>query len=120
MRTLAVDRDNDIFVGASGSLAMALDLQAVMQACAHALKGIAGEMAFNAGRGLPYFEAVWTGSPNLRVFEDAARQTLAGIEGVTGVPAFDCSVEGNILAYRATISTVYGHGLLTGDMAHGL
>ncbi len=112
-RVLQVDEHNDIFLGPNGSLAIATGLQAVMDACAQAAKTQLGEMVFAVDEGLPNFAAVWNGAPNVSQFEAFLRRTLLEVPDVLSVEAVTVSVSGGVLAYRATISTIYGPGALT-------
>lgn len=108
MRIFAVDKNNDLYLGADGSLAMKNGLLAFMQACEHAMQSLLGEMPFAQGRGLPFKEAVWTGTPDLRLFEESARTLLLSLEGATSISEFYCEVCENTLKYRAVIRSVYG------------
>jgi uncharacterized protein YwlG (UPF0340 family) len=116
MRNLGVDRNNDIYVDASGRLAQSVGLAACMQTCEHVMQAVLNEMTFHQHRGLPYFETVWIGNPNLRLFDSAARKALQGVRGVLSVTAFSSSIEGNVLQYRAAIRTEYGDAALSGDV----
>jgi len=114
MQMLAVDADNDLYLDASGSLARSAELAAVMQACAHAAKAQLGEMIYAADQGIPNFDIVWNGSPNLLQFEAAMRTTLLAVAHVLEVKAFTVTVIGGKVVYSATIRTEYGEGLLNG------
>ena len=87
-----------------------------MQACEHVMQSLAGEMIFAEGRGLPWRETIWTGQPNIRLFETAARRALRTIEGVTSIPALTCAIDGNTLRYQATIATAYGTAEIGGTV----
>lgn len=117
MRIFAVDKNNDLYIGPNGQLAMNADLAAFSQACEHAMQSLLGEMVFATGRGLPYMETVWGSSPNLRLFEDHARRILRGIPGSLGVTAFECENTDNTLTYRASIRSVYGTAAINGEGA---
>lgn len=114
MRIFAVDENNDIHLDASGRLALNTDLAALMQACEHVMQSLLGEMVFSVGRGLPWRETIWTGSPNLRLFENASRNALRTVKGVRSIAEFSCVNEGNVLRYRATIESIYGQGTIGG------
>ena len=116
MRIFAVDKNNDLYRGPDGHMAVNTDLAALTQACEHAMQAILNEMVFCADRGLPYFEAVWADAPNLRAFDDAARGTLSAIRGVVRVTEFSSELSGDALVYRATISTVYGTAEIGGGV----
>ena len=113
-RTLAVDDNNDIFVGADGNIAQATGLQAVLFACEHAAKAQLGEMIYAVDEGMPNFQVVWNGSPNLRQFEASLRATLLAVPDVTGIASVEIDASGAALVYQATIQTIYGTGVING------
>lgn len=124
MRIFAVDENNDMYIAASGQLAVNTALAALVQTCEHSMQSLLGEMVFSTGRGLPYREAVWSGAPNLRLFELSARRTLRNIEGVVAVDSLTYEARDNTLNYQATIRSSYGtftisNGSNSGRKAHG-
>lgn len=112
--TFAVDSDNDLYVGADGSLARASGQAAVLHLCAHAAKTVLNEMVLEQGEGLPYFEAVWVGAPRLPVWEAAFRARILAVADVVSIDSLTLSRAGNVLSYSATISTIYGTGTVNG------
>lgn len=113
-RTLAVDTNNDIFIGIDGSLSIAAARDAVLQACAQAAKAQLGEMIYAIDQGLPNFEAVWNGAPNLNQFEAYLRRNIEAVTDVTGVDSVTITSAAGVLSYVAVIKTIYGPGLLNG------
>lgn len=114
-QTFAVDDQNDLYL-AEGRLAIVTGLEAVKQNAEHAATTILNEMVLAQGEGIPLFEAVWVGVPNIGLFEAALRARLLSVADVTGVVALVTSRDGNVLRYTATISTPYGNGLINGDV----
>lgn len=113
-RSLAVDSNNDIYVGADGSLAVATARDAVLHCCAQAAKTQLGEMIYAVDQGLPNFETVWDGAPKIGLFEAYLRRTLQGVPDVTGVDSVTIDAAGGVLTYVATIKTIYGSGAING------
>lgn len=113
-RVISVDANNDLYIGADGSLAMSTALEAVLQACEQAAKTQLGELMYATNQGLPNFAAVWDGAPNLLQFEAYLRRTLSGVEGVTGIESLSTSIAANKLSYLVTIQTIYGLGAING------
>lgn len=109
----AVNDNNDIFLGKDGNLSIVFDLQGTLQACAHAAKTILGEMIFATNQGLPNFQVVWVGVPNLQQYEAAVRATILAIDGVSEVVSFLADMSDNTLTYTITIRTIYGVGVVT-------
>jgi hypothetical protein len=113
-RVIAVDSNNDLYIGPDGSLAMATALDAVMQAAQQAAQTQFAEMIYAVDQGIPNFAAVWNGAANVSQFEAALRRTLLAVEHVTGISDLSTEVSGNKLSYVATIETDYGPGVLNG------
>lgn len=113
-QTLAVDANNDIYLGEDGNIALIFDLQGTLQACAHAAKTILGEMIFQANQGLPNFQLIWVGVPNTQQYEAAVRATLLEVAGVQEIVSFTYNLTDNNLTYTAVIKTIYGTGTVNG------
>jgi hypothetical protein len=113
-QTLAVNENNDIFRGEDGNIALIFNLAGTLQACAHAAKTRLGEMIFQANQGLPDFELIWVGVPNLQQYESAVRATLLAVAGVKEIVSFTYRLADNNLTYTATILTIYGTGVVNG------
>lgn len=113
-KMIAVDSNNDIYVKNDGNLAINNDLAAVSQNCENAVKAQLGEMIFAVDRGVPNFQTIWNGSPNLAQFEASLRQTILQVEGVLEITDLTTRVDGGILFYIATIQTIYGSTVLNG------
>jgi len=111
---LAVDANNDLYVGANGSLATASQLQAVLQAAQQAAQTQLGEMIYAVDQGVPGFETVWNGAPNLAQFDAFLRRTLLAVPDVTGVESVEIARRNNVLSYVARIQTSFGPGVLNG------
>lgn len=114
-RTFAVDQFNDLVIGQDDRLSIVDGLSAVLQNCEHAAKTILNEMVLAQGEGIPYFEAVWIGVPNLAVWEASFRARILAVADVLSIDALTLGRTGETLTYRATIATVYG----TGEIANG-
>lgn len=113
-RVIAVDSNNDLYIGPDGSLALADGLRAVMQAAQQAAQTQLAEMIYAVDQGLPNFAAVWNGAANVAQFEAYLRRAITDVAGVTGVQDLTTTVSANKLSYRVTIQTIYGPGVLNG------
>jgi hypothetical protein len=113
-RVLAVDENNDLYLGPDGRLALTDGLTAVLQAVQQAAQTQLAEMIYAVDQGVPNFETVWGGAPNLPQFEAYLRRAISGVEGVTGVQDLSTSVSRNRISYRAVIQTIYGAGGVNG------
>ncbi len=113
-QTFSVNEDNDLFLDREGNISISFDLEAVQQNCEHVVKTRLGEVVINTQIGIPYFETVWNGVPNLIQFQAAVRTALLQVDGVLEIVSFDTSVIDDALTYRAVISTIYGQGVISG------
>ena len=111
--TFAVNSNNDLYLNAEGNIAYAYDLTAIIQQCQQAAKTLLGEMVYNTNQGLPYFQTVWTGTPNIAQDTAALRRAFLAVGGVLEVVSLMTSQTNNTLSYTAMIRTIYGNGNFT-------
>lgn len=111
---LAVDTNNDLYLNRTGNIAVSNELLAVIQACEHIAKSQLFEMVLAQERGIPNFETIWRGSPNVAQFEAFMRRNLLTVAGVTEIESLETQVADNTLIYIARIKTIYGIGVLNG------
>ena len=107
-QTFGTNAINDIYTGSNGNLVVDTGQQAVEDACATISKMRLGEALFQTQLGLPMFQAIFNGVPNIATYENALRTTLAGVEGVAKVTVLQLSPVKNTFAYSATIESIYG------------
>lgn len=110
---LAVDTNNDL-ITRNGNLVLNTQLAATMQACEHKAQAMLTEMVLAYDEGMPNFNVVWNGSPNIAQFEAALRVQLLSVPEVIEVVDITTSIIGDTLSYNAVISTTYGIGALNG------
>lgn len=109
-KTFGVNSDNDIFINSTGNLDIQTGIQATLQACAQISKAQLGEMVLAMQEGIPNFQTVWVGVPNLAQFEAYLRTALLAVEGVRNILNLTTGISNNVLSYTAVIETVYGQG----------
>ena len=105
---------NDIYLDMQGNIAMSFDQDAILEECAQVARTILGEMIFNTALGIPYFETVWIGVPNIAQFTSSLRQAFLNVNGVIEVISLITSQEVDTLIYTAIIRTTFGVGTLNG------
>ena len=125
VQTFAVNDNNDLYIDGNGDIAIVYDQQAVLQACQQAAQTLLGEMVLDTNQGIPYFTAVWTGIPNIPVFEGALRAAWLAVPGVTSVQQLDTQyittvipdtdIPTNAVSYSATIATIFGTGEIASE-----
>lgn len=113
-RIFAVDKNNDLYINEQGMLAINTGLQSVLQNCEHAAKAQLNEMVLNYDQGVPNFQTIWNGSPNIAQFRAGLRRAILAVEGVTNIDSLEITVSNNVLSYSAIIATIYGPGILNG------
>jgi hypothetical protein len=99
---------NDLYLNSANNLQVDTGLQALIDICLNVTKALLGEMVLTVNNGLPYFQVVFVGSPNIAVFQAYLVNALNGIDGVNLVQNVSMSLNGNVLSFTATIETIYG------------
>lgn len=115
-KTFANNANNEWYVGPDGNLVMLTGADAVAGICARVAKTRLGEMILNIDRGIPNFQTVWVGAPNIPQFEAALRQAIMRVPGVTEILDLDTTISNNVLSYTMTILTPYGTRAVSGQL----
>ncbi len=113
---IAVDINNDIFVDSNGNLATVRNLDCVSQTIAAAVETQLGELIFNTTAGMPNFQTIWSGSPNIAQFQSALRTIILGVTGVVEVLSITTNIIESVLTYTAVIATIYGQYVLSQEV----
>ena len=112
-QSLGLNSSNDLYLNSSGNLQVDTGLQALIDVCLNVSRALLGEMVLTINNGLPYFQAVFTGNPNLAIFQAYLISALNNIDGVNSVQNVNMSLNANVLSFTATIDTIYGPTTLT-------
>lgn len=115
-KTLATDENNDLYLDADGNIAVFSGLAAVQNICLNASKAQLGEMPLYTAQGIPNFESVWNGVPNLPQFEAALRVTLLSVPNVVSIESLDTQLSQNTVRYTARINTTFGSSVVNGGL----
>lgn len=113
VQTFAGNENNDIYIGDDGNLAVLHNEEAVLDACATAVKAQKGEMIYKINSGMPNFQTIWSGHPNLLQFQAALRTVLLAVSGVVDIVSVESSIENNELSYSVKIQTIYSNQVRT-------
>jgi hypothetical protein len=100
---------NDVYLLPNGNLALGQGLAAVENGCANAAKLQLGEAVLQTGLGIPNFQAVWVGTPNIAAFQQYLRKALSNVPGVVRVVSLTTKVANNALSYVAQVESIYGN-----------
>ncbi len=114
IKTIQTGINNDLVLTPSNSIGVSTDLEAVIQICEHVVKTMLGELILQGDQGVPNFQLIWNGAPNIPQAQNAIREALLSVEGVTTVTQLTAFVQNNTLYYNATIQTIYGEASLGG------
>lgn len=112
MITILTDSNNDIQINDSYSVTMATGIDAVKASCEYAVKTMMGELILQGDDGVPNFQLIWNGAPNIAQAENAIREVLLKVDNVTGVSEISAFAQNNVLKYSATITTTFGEAQL--------
>ena len=112
MKTIHTATNNDVYIAPSGQMAIATELTALMDVCEKTAQTMLGELILQGDEGIPNFQIIWNGAPNISQAEAALREALMGVDGVIDIPELSAFVEANIFKYNATIKSVYGIGVI--------
>lgn len=113
---------SDIYLNSEGNISISYDQDAVLEACAQAARTLLGEEVLDTETGIPFFETVWVGAPNIQQYTAALRSAFLAVAGgdvVTDVTSLITSQNGDIFYYSAVIKTIYGSGTVTGSTGNG-
>jgi len=114
--TLGINDDNDLYLGVDGNIVMKTDIEAVRDICLNVARTQKGELIYNTDQGIPNFETVWRGNPNLIQFENALRENLAAVEGVKQILDLGLARSGDVLNYKVLILTIFGEVVINGSV----
>lgn len=104
MITLATNENNDIFLNASGNLAMAEGKEAMANIATNKVRTLYKETPLDQQAGIPYFDVVFNRF-DIDLFKQFLFQEIETIEGVRGAGDFSYSTDNNVLKYQATFTT---------------
>lgn len=104
------DANNDLTLNSRNDISMVSGLNACLQSCESAVSTILGEKIYNQNEGIPAFEIIWNGTPNLVQARLAIISTIEKVDNVLEVSNFDFIATDNEFKYTATIKTTFGLG----------
>lgn len=112
MRSIATNESNDIFLDANNNLAIAGEDLAMMQTIRHAVLTTAGELQLDVKAGVPYFETVFTDTPDLDTFRQEVQRAAQQVEGVEKVSDFEMQVQNKVLRYSFKVTLNNGREVI--------
>lgn len=103
----AIDNNNGFLVE-ENQLVLLEDKEAIAVNATTSVQTLLGEEPFLQDVGMPNFETVWEGSPNIPDFERSLRDTLSQVNGISLVGNFIYSLNNNELEYSIDVLTTFG------------
>lgn len=127
MQTLSANINNnikgvaydDLYLNTDNNISLSFDIQAALEACAQAAQTLLGEMVLNIDQGIPYFQTIWVGIPNIQQFTGALRTAFLAVPNVVEVVSLIALQQNNTLSYSAIIRTAFGVGDLSDEIVAG-
>src|SRR5262249_7007802 len=118
--TLLLDRDAwDLVVDAYGDIAAAQAPYAIEQDVASAIRLFAGELWYDAAKGIPYFEEVLGHSPPLSVLKSLIEQAALSVPKVATARAYVTLTRDRIVYGQVQITTTAGQQLTVTEVFMG-
>ena len=114
MITITTNKNNDIFVDATGNLATKNDIEALANVSVHTVLTALGEPEFNQTDGIPYFQTIFTDTPQIELFQAAIISALESLESVQRVSDFEYTQNNGVFSYSLKEHTIYGDIVLNG------
>ena len=97
-KTFATNESNDIYLGTNSNLMIASGIDAVLGACRTSVQARLGEMTLQTGLGVPYFQTVFNGNPNIPQIEAAIISVLQAVEGVEKITNLSVVISQGIMS----------------------
>lgn len=111
---IAINQGNDVYMDTTNNIAMATGIIAVEQAAQTASLAQLGEMILFTLSGMPSFQSIWVGTPNMGLYQAALVAAIQNIFGVVSVTSIEISTKGDVMSYTAEIETIYGSTVING------
>ena len=116
MSIFAINSDNGFLV-TGGTINRLTGIEAVLVNCQHEAQVLRGEDPFDKNRGMPNFEEIWAGQPNVLQFEFSLRNVLSVVKDVDSLSNFKADISSNVLDYEITINTPFGSDSISGSVS---
>ncbi len=114
MKTIATDKNNDLFIDAGGSIAIVSDIDALANISKNAVLTNRGELTYNVQFGIPYMNTIFADVANTDIFQASIIQTLESLDGVERISSFAFEINNGIYSYQVEETTEFGTVVLNG------
>lgn len=113
-KTFGVNANNDLYIGTDGNLVIDSGVKAIEESCQSAVQAQAGEMTLATNNGMPNFQAIWVGVPNVAQFQASLRKIISTIPGVVRILDLRTNIAKDVLAYQLVLLTTEGQIIVDG------
>ena len=119
MKTLLLDRTTwDLCLNTTGNIAVASEPYAIAQDVASAVRLFRGELWYNTGPGILYFEKILGRAPPLGVLKSAISKAAMTVPEVASVKVFVSAAEGREIIGQIQVTDTGGTTtVLTGSLS---
>lgn len=119
MKTLLLDRATwDLTLNTTGNIAVASEPYAIAQDVASAVRLFRGELWYDTGPGIPYFEQILGRAPPLGVLKSAISKAALTVPEVASVKVFVSAAEGREIIGQIQVTDTGGTTtVLTGSLS---
>jgi hypothetical protein len=114
MKTIGIDKNNDIFLDETGNLAIKKDLSAMGDIFVNKSQTNRGELPYNTEKGIDFFNTVFSSPVYPDLFQNQLLTELEDTEETQRVDNFDGRIEDGVFVYSVDIQTSYGKVSLNG------
>lgn len=114
MKTIGIDKNNDIYIDNAGNLAVKKDLAAMGDIFINKSQTNRGELSYNENKGIDFFNTVFSSPTYLDLFQNQLITELETTGNTQRVVNFDGENKNGVFEYSVDIQTDYGKVSLNG------
>lgn len=114
MKTIGINENNDIYLDKSNNLGVKNDLSAMGDIFVNKSQTNAGELIYNATKGIDFFNTIFSSPVYLDLFQNELLSQLEDTEETQEVTNFQAEINNGVYAYSVDIQTSYGRLSLNG------
>ena len=107
MRTLKTNGNNDIYIE-KRDLAIAEGKEAIGYVAKNRVCTLQGEHQYDLSEGIPYFDVLFGGRPDIDLFRFYLQKELLKVENVHAIKSLETNIESDVLSYTAELQTTEG------------
>jgi hypothetical protein len=112
MQTIKTDPLTQDIIISGGDISIVKDIEAISEACRHAMLTLMDELVYNQGTGIGYFDLVFNDYVDIVGFRQQSIAAIENIYDVVEVRSFEAFIKENDLFYIAVIATTFGELVL--------